>query len=560
MYKVDFATKKDRKKVVRSICQGMILIVLLIIILRALFSFTSYEAFNETKLADTQDTGFIAISYFGVDRQGDETLISTERLEQHLKALYDQGYVTITQQDILDYYKQGKPLPERALYLMFEDGRRDTAIFAQKIMEKYNFKATMMTYAARFSDHQDKFLDIKDLKELEDSSYWEMGSNGYRLAYINVFDKEAHYLGELSALAFNKISDQLDRNYNHYLMDFIRDEDQIPKESRTEMTKRISWDYEQLEKIYQEGLGYVPKTYVLMHANTGQFGNNDKVSAVNEQWITKLFAMNFNREGDCKNVNTTSCYDLSRMQPQAYWPTNHLLMRIKDDTQQEVKFVVGEAQRLSAWELINGAAAYQEQKIYLTSEAKGMGTLRLKQKMMTSNLHIHVRLTGNKIGSQRIYFDANEDLSQYGAVQLKDNILSILQSGKELFAIDLATIDGTDPNEAIDIRQAGNRLLDIKIVDHTITVLLDQKPIISNLAIETSGTGAIYLQAGWSENTRWSQRNLADDVYDGVFEDFYITDASDKILYEGRYTGLEQVTYKMKKGWHAVINWFIKYL
>ena len=71
--------------------------------------------------------------------------------------MYKNGYVTITQKDIQNYYENGVALPEKALFLMYEDGRRDTAIFAQKIMENFNYKATVLTYAEKFNNHDTKF-------------------------------------------------------------------------------------------------------------------------------------------------------------------------------------------------------------------------------------------------------------------------------------------------------------------------------------------------------------------------------------------------------------------
>ena len=44
------------------------------------------------------------------------------------------------------------------------------------------------------------------------------------------------------------------------------------------------------------------------------------VSYENEKWIRKLFTMNFNREGCSFNQRNSSLYDLTRMQPQPYWP------------------------------------------------------------------------------------------------------------------------------------------------------------------------------------------------------------------------------------------------
>ena len=345
--------RKNRIKVIRSILEGIFLIVVLGVIINALFSSTDYEAFDNSEA--TSEDGLVAISYFGVDRNGDSTLISTERLNEHLQALKKQGYVTVTHEDIKNSYKNGKPLPENSLFLMFEDGRRDTGIFAQKLLEKYNYKASMMTYAEKFEEKDPKFLQAKDLKEMLESTYWELGSNGYRLAYINVFDRYNYYLGELSTLEFAMISDCLGRNYNHYLMDYIRDENELPKESYKHMEARISADYEGIRREYEQKMGAVPQLYVLMHANTGQFGNNKKVSHVNSKWIHELFQMNFNREGNCWNTKLgeeDEIYNLTRMQPQPYWYSNHLLMRIKYDSGQDMDFMNGNEEEYKEWNVL----------------------------------------------------------------------------------------------------------------------------------------------------------------------------------------------------------------
>ncbi|MDF2879069.1 MAG: glycoside hydrolase [Clostridia bacterium] len=193
MKRYEFSSRKDIKKLVRGIFQGIVLLLITYIIVTALLTFERYTPYGLENSIDG-DKGFIAISYFGVDRTGDETLISTKRLEEHLKALKTSGYVTITQQDIIDYYEKGKKLPEKSLFLIFEDGRRDTAIFAQKIMEDYNYRGTMLTYADKFEEKDRKFLMPDELIGLEESTFWELGTNGYRLEYINVFDRNEKYL------------------------------------------------------------------------------------------------------------------------------------------------------------------------------------------------------------------------------------------------------------------------------------------------------------------------------------------------------------------------------
>lgn len=82
----------------------------------ALFTVGKYKPYEPTSINMAQDKGFIALSYFGVDCVGQQPLISEDRLVEHLAALHKQGYVTITQKDIKDFYEAGKPLSARALF------------------------------------------------------------------------------------------------------------------------------------------------------------------------------------------------------------------------------------------------------------------------------------------------------------------------------------------------------------------------------------------------------------------------------------------------------------
>ncbi|MDU1279727.1 MAG: glycoside hydrolase [Clostridium sp.] len=552
--------KKDRIKIIRGTLQGIVLLVLLIVILKAVFTFSQYKPYDYNDLTSNEDNGFIAVSYFGVDRAGSDTLISTESLEKQLKALKDNGYVTITQQDILDYYNEGKELPDKALFLLYEDGRRDTAIFAQKIMEKYNYKATMLTYADKFEKNDPKFLMPEDLTELLDSSYWELGTNGYRLEYINVFDKENKYLGQLSSTEFSKLSDTINRNYNHYLMDFIRDEYNIPLETYSEMEERINSDYEELSEIYTRELGSVPILYSLMHSNTGQFGTNDKVSSINGKWIKDLFSMNFNREGYSLNTRESSIYDLTRIQPQSYWSTNHLLMRIWDDTKGEMNFVVGDEEKSRDFQEVKGQAEFIDDTIILTSLPKDKGLIKLLNSDNYKDIKISTELNGNIIGSQAIYFRASDDLKDSLCVKLINNNINIIETinGDEEILYSLDLNNGKDINE-VDIKESDSKKIEININDNKLNLTLDGKIIVEGLEVKNTNKGGIYLEATWGEYG-YSQRNIADDVYDGVFKKFKVSEINDTILYDSSLKGFDLIRYNLRNYFNKVINWFIKYL
>ena len=615
----EYTAKKNSKKKKRVILQIVILAVIAAVFYLSLFTVGKYKPYEPTAINMAQDKGFIALSYFGVDRVGVQPLISEDRLEEHLAALQKQGYVTITQKDIRNFYEAGKPLPARALFLMFEDGRRDTAIFSMAQIEKFNYKATMATYPENFAKKDTKFLKPRELKGLVDTSFWELGTNGYRLSFINVFDRYDNYLGELTPLEYAMISPYLGRRYNHYLMDYIRDEHGVPKESYEVMKKRIDYDYQELRDEYRKGIGAVPQLHVLMHANTGSFGNNDRVSAINEKWIKELFGMNFNREGYALNDRKSSIYDLTRMQPQAYWYPNHLLMRIKYDVNEEIAFNRGDEARYSLWNVVEGAAEFQPEKIVLTSLPENRGLMYLKNSEEFKNLDLSVRLSGNKLGTQKIYLRTNQKLDRYIAVNLSNNILLVSEKTgggvKELLRLDLDRFDGKEilsvaedkrnaevrelealakyadspelakqyyaqskkkesatvssvekgekeyvPN--ISVHAKGNRLVNLLLQDNQLQVRVNGKEafngVVSNLA-----AGSVALESAWG-GYGWSQRNLADDVYDGVFEGLVLKEipaaGQEKILYSDKLSGFDSFSHRLKKVWNAVVNWFIVHL
>lgn len=400
----------------------------------------------------------------------------------------------------------------------------------------------------------------EDLTELVDSSYWELGTNGYRLEYINVFDKENKYLGQLSSTEFSKLSDTINRNYNHYLMDFIRDEYNIPLETYSEMEERINSDYEELSEIYTRELGSVPILYSLMHSNTGQFGTNDKVSSINGKWIKDLFSMNFNREGYSLNTRESSIYDLTRIQPQSYWSTNHLLMRIWDDTKGEMNFVVGDEEKSRDFQEVKGQAEFIDDTIILTSLPKDKGLIKLLNSDNYKDIKISTELNGNIIGSQAIYFRASDDLKDSLCVKLINNNINIIGTinGDEEILYSLDLNNGKDINE-VDIKESDSKKIEININDNKLNLTLDGKIIVEGLEVKNTNKGGIYLEATWGEYG-YSQRNIADDVYDGVFKKFKVSEINDTILYDSSLKGFDLIRYNIRNYFNKVINWFIKYL
>jgi len=573
--------KKNRNKIVKTIIQLLVLFLTAYALFHALVDVEKYDEPDKTEW--TGDNGFIALSYFGVSRSGTPKLISKNELNKHLKALKDQGYETISQQDVLDYYEKGARLPEKALFLSFEDGRNDSALFAQKLLEKYNYKATFLSYANKMGNSDRKFVQPDDMKKMTRNGYWELGSNGYRLTYINIFDSEGEFIGMKDE---NELRNKMKIDYyNHYLMDFIRDENMIPTEDRGEMEERIEADYRLMEEIYEDELGYVPGAYMIMHANALNQGMNRLVSDANNENIKRIFDMHFNRDGFALNDRQDDVYDLTRVQPAPYWYTNHLLMKIRHDTGQDVRFVTGDGERAGKWNTLSGAAEFIEDRIALTSEPAGAGMLVLQDSESYRDIELSATLSGNVVGKQSLY--ARYDLSKdaYVKVWSDNNELAVEQkkpgqSAELLAKKKLAEFDWNETDLALNkatvyslaetseqdlteetrypVNVANERVIRLNLQGTKLRVAVDDEETVIDLEIDPSiGSGSVAVA---SEPNPLNER---DEIYDGVFDGLEVRALNaegevEELLYSNRFTGIRKWIVEARRAFDSTVDWMIE--
>ncbi|MGO4181354.1 polysaccharide deacetylase family protein [Paenibacillus sp. TAF43_2] len=537
--------RKNKRKVIRTTVQMIILLVLGFILFHAVFDIKQYA--EPDKAQWTNQDGFIALSYFGVARNGTSELISKKRLDQQLKALHDQGYVTISQQDVMDYYKLGKPLPPKALFLSFEDGRNDSSLFAQPLLEKYNYKATVLSYANKVGSNESKFLQPKDMLSMMKNGFWELGSNGYRLSYINIFDKEGKLIGVKEENEFKNRANT--SYYTHYLMDFIRDENLVPAEHRDEMEARINADYKSMKEIYNKTLGFVPNVYMIMHANIMYNGMNRLVESVNDQNIKAMFGMHFNREGLSLNKSSDSLYNLTRVQPASYWYTNHLLMKISKDTGQKVSFIAGDERRSAKWQLISGAAEFTDNRIALTSVPAGSGMLLLKD-IHAADVKLTAELGGHAVGSQSVYVRYDQHTDSFVRVSIEDNSVIVEQKAPG------GKVERLLASKLGDKAAERAKQLEVSVSGDQLTVIVDDVQLSLQQISSSIVGGNIALASKASLNYE------KDDIYDAVFDNIKVTTVKEdgtehESLYKNGYVGIEGLISRVKNAINASFDWAI---
>jgi len=95
--------------------------------------------------------------------------ITAEKFDAQMKYLADQGYKTITFTDLIENQINGKPIPEQAIVLTFDDGWKSQYDFAVPILEKYKFTGTFFIVTG--STGAKAYMSADELKDLNSKGF-----------------------------------------------------------------------------------------------------------------------------------------------------------------------------------------------------------------------------------------------------------------------------------------------------------------------------------------------------------------------------------------------------
>ncbi|MPM86489.1 Poly-beta-1,6-N-acetyl-D-glucosamine N-deacetylase [bioreactor metagenome] len=131
-----------------------------------------------------------------------------------MRYLYEQGYTTLTLQQVKDLYYSDKPLPKKAVLLTFDDLFKSVYIYAYPILKKYNFHAVgFVVKNWLFSETQEYRVDksvTMSFQEVEKiSDVFEFANHTASLhkrskecTEVQVVDKEILYKDLMECEAF----------------------------------------------------------------------------------------------------------------------------------------------------------------------------------------------------------------------------------------------------------------------------------------------------------------------------------------------------------------------
>ena len=95
----------------------------------------------------------------------------------------------------------------------------------------------------------------------------------------------------------------------------------------------------------------------------------------------------------------------------------------------------------------------------------------------------------------------------------------------------------------------------IELEENILHVFIDGNDVTGQVNVSVNNAGGIALASSWG-GWGYSQRNVADDVYDGIFKNVVIM-SGNKTVYDNSLHGFDAVINAVGTSFNKVLNWFI---
>ncbi len=124
--------------------------------------------------------GFYALSYGSIMHGATGAEVSPELLKEHFAALRNAGYETVNPEDLGRYADGNHALPRKPLLLMFEGGRKDTALNVTPLLRQFGFVAVACINTGACESRDRFYLTASELGDLARQPHWYLGSMGHQ--------------------------------------------------------------------------------------------------------------------------------------------------------------------------------------------------------------------------------------------------------------------------------------------------------------------------------------------------------------------------------------------
>ncbi len=113
------------------------------------------------------DRGICILTYHCIGYEKNNGLkLPEQQFRQQMKYIKDNGYTTITLDQLYKFMLENKPVPQKSVVITFDDGYVDNYQYAYPILKEFNLKATIFVISKTI-DKRQNYMTSNQLKELQ---------------------------------------------------------------------------------------------------------------------------------------------------------------------------------------------------------------------------------------------------------------------------------------------------------------------------------------------------------------------------------------------------------
>ena len=133
--------------------------------------------------------------------------VTPEWFDKQMQYLKDKQYAVIKMDDLVNFVKDSKPLPSKAVLITLDDAYEDNYFYAFPILKKYNFPATIFTPTGLVTVMD--YLNWSEVEEMDSSGLIYFANHTWShhasTGSVQVLDKEVRLADtQLSEKGYNK--------------------------------------------------------------------------------------------------------------------------------------------------------------------------------------------------------------------------------------------------------------------------------------------------------------------------------------------------------------------
>jgi len=252
--------------------------------------------------------GFYVISYRALAAGYSAAYPTAKRFAEHMQALRAAGYECVRPEDIARFLRGDRPLPDKALLILFDGGgRKDTFLRATPVLRQTSMMATLCVQTHLAEKGNVLYLNQSELKRISRYPHWTVASMGH--------------------LAGTEIVIDVQGNNGHFLANRIWKRGAI--EDDAAFLNRITDDYRRAREILKKN-GAQPVAYVFPFADTGAAAKQDPlVAAANAKAVRQFHEIAFAKAGTPYNEPNVDPYDLSYLPVPPEWTGGQLVAELE---------------------------------------------------------------------------------------------------------------------------------------------------------------------------------------------------------------------------------------